>query len=104
MKVTYQFKQDTKDDDWGEQSTVRFGARRESNSNTASFVLQTADVANVSAGERLVDRLVVNSSGNIGIGTDAATKLDIAGNVRASSIDLNTDIGYSAVFSKQTVR
>ena len=27
-------------------------------------------------------------------------KLDVVGNVKASSIDLNTDIGYSAVFSK----
>ena len=44
---------------------------------------------------------IVYNAGNVGIGTsDPQTELHVAGDVRASSIGLNTDIGYSAVFSK----
>jgi hypothetical protein len=70
-----------KDDVWGEQSTVRIGAKRSATSNEASLVLQTVG-AGRSTGDKLVDRMYIGN----GYGHTY-----IYGEMNNDSLDLNID-------------
>jgi hypothetical protein len=69
------------DDVWGEQSTVRIGAKRSATSNEASLVLQTVG-AGRSTGDKLVDRMyIANGYGHT----------YIYGEMNNDSLNLNID-------------